>query len=94
MLFRSKVKIPHSSAIVKAVAEETIGWAADDDFGYLVSESVPGIDDLELLQPRRLYERQGRAGEYRDMVERLKAERRARLEEFPELSADIVKAAG
>jgi phosphoenolpyruvate carboxykinase (ATP) len=55
---------------------------------------VPDLDDVELLQPRRLYERQERLSEYRDVVERLKAERVARLEEFPELSPEIVKAAG
>ncbi|MGQ0670722.1 MAG: phosphoenolpyruvate carboxykinase [Actinomycetota bacterium] len=87
-----KVKIPHSSAVVKGIVEGTISWTEDDDFGYRVAESVPGIDDIELLQPARLYERQGRTDEYRDMVKRLKIERRARLEEFPELSAEIVNA--
>ncbi|MGZ5353765.1 MAG: phosphoenolpyruvate carboxykinase [Actinomycetota bacterium] len=89
-----KVKIPHSSATVKAIAEGTASWVEDDDFGYLIAEDVPGIDDAELLAPRRLYERQGRMAEYRDMVERLKAERVARLEEFPELTPEIVKAVG
>jgi phosphoenolpyruvate carboxykinase (ATP) len=89
-----KVKIPHSSAVVKGVAEGTISWTEDDDFGYLVAESVPDLDDIELLQPRRLYERQSRTQEYGEMVERLKSERIARLEEFSELSAEIVKAAG
>ena len=89
-----KVKIPHTSACVKGIAEGSISWTEDDDFGYLVAEDVPGFDDVELLQPRRLYERQGRMPEYREMVERLKAERVARLEEFPELTPDIVKAVG
>jgi phosphoenolpyruvate carboxykinase (ATP) len=88
-----KVKIPHTSACVKGIAEGSIGWTEDEDFGYLVAEDVPGFDDAELLQPRRLYERQGRMSEYRGLVERLKAERVARLEEFPELSPEIVKAA-
>ena len=52
------------------------------------------LDDAELLQPRRLYERQGRMDEYGVLVERLKTERVERLEEFPELTADIVRAAG
>jgi len=89
-----KVRIPHTSACVEGIAEGTISWTQDDDFGYLVSDSVPGFDDIELLQPRRLYEREGRVQEYRDAVERLKAERVARLEEFPELTPEIVKAAG
>src|SRR5438105_10169932 len=50
-----KVKIPHSSAVVKAIAEQTAKWTGDDDFGYEVAEDVPGIDDAELLLPRRLY---------------------------------------
>jgi len=87
-----KVKIPHSSAVVKAIAEGTIAWTEDPDFGYLVAEAVPGIEDAELLQPRRLYERQGRQAEYADMVARFKAERRAHLLGFPELSKEIVAA--
>jgi phosphoenolpyruvate carboxykinase (ATP) len=89
-----KVKIPHTSACVKGIAERSISWTDDDDFGYQVAEAVPDFDDAELLQPIRLYEREGRTQEYRDMVERLKAERVARLEEFPELTPEIVKAAG
>ena len=89
-----KVKIPHSSAIVKAIAEGTISWADDDDFGYRVAGSVPGIDDPELLQPRRLYERGGRLDEYRALVERFKSERVEFLKGFPELEEDIIKAAG
>src|ERR671936_505996 len=54
-----KVRIKHSSAIVKGIAEGTIEWERDPDFGYLVASSVPGIDDNEVLQPRRLYERTG-----------------------------------
>jgi phosphoenolpyruvate carboxykinase (ATP) len=89
-----KVKIPHSSAVVKAIAEGTISWTEDADFGYLVAEMVPGIEDPELLQPRRLYERQGRQAEYADTVTRFKAERQAHLMGFPELSKEIVAAAG
>jgi phosphoenolpyruvate carboxykinase (ATP) len=89
-----KVKIPHSSAIVKAIAEETITWADDDDFGYHVAEDVPGIDDTELLQPRRLYEREGRTGEYEDLAERFKAERVGFLQGFDALEEEIIKAVG
>jgi phosphoenolpyruvate carboxykinase (ATP) len=87
-----KIRIPHSSAIVRAIAESTITWDEDADFGYQVAAEVPGIDDLELLQPRRLYERQGRIDEYRRRVERLKAERARFLAEFPGLDEAIVKA--
>ena len=87
-----KVKIPHTSACVRGIAEQTIRWDEDVDFGYAVASEVPGFDDLELLQPRRMYEREGRSSEYDEIVERLKAERVARLEEFPELTPEIVKA--
>jgi phosphoenolpyruvate carboxykinase (ATP) len=89
-----KVKIPHSSAVVKSIAEGTISWTEDEDFGYQVAEEVPGIDDVELLQPRRLYERQGRRDRYRAMVERLKSERVDFLQGFPELDEQIIKAVG
>jgi len=87
-----KVRIKHSSAIVKGIAEGTIEWERDPDFGYLVASTVPGIDDVEVLQPRRLYERTGRANEYREHVVRLKAERAEFLAKFPSLSAEIVAA--
>jgi phosphoenolpyruvate carboxykinase (ATP) len=87
-----KVKIPHSSAIVKAIAEQTIKWSGDEDFGYEVAEEVPGMDDVELLQPRRLYERGGRLAEYQDFVQRFKRERADTLAKYPELSEDIARA--
>lgn len=89
-----KVEIPHSSAVVKAIAEGTIGWERDPDFGYETATAIPGIHDPELLQPRRLYEREGRDNEYRDLVSRLKQERRAYLATFPGLSEEIVSTAG
>ncbi|GIU96393.1 MAG: phosphoenolpyruvate carboxykinase [ATP] [Actinomycetota bacterium] len=90
---RSKdVKIPHTSACVRAIAEGTIEWDRDPDFGYQVATSVPDLDDPELLQPRRLYERQGRIDEYREIVERLKRERVEHLRGFPELDPEVVEA--
>jgi phosphoenolpyruvate carboxykinase (ATP) len=89
-----KVKIPHTSSCVRGIAEQTISWTQDEDFGYQVAESIPEFDDVELLQPRRMYEREGRGDEYAALVERLKAERVARLREFPELTDEIVSAAG
>ena len=88
-----KVKIGHSSAIVKAIAEGAIRWDRDPDFGYEVASSVPGIegDDELLLRPRALYQRQGRLDEHRRIVERLRAERREYLASFPALDRDIVE---
>jgi phosphoenolpyruvate carboxykinase (ATP) len=87
-----KVTIPYSSAVVKAIAEGTIQWEADPDFGYEVASAVPGVDDPEILQPRKLYERQGRGDEYAAIVKRLKQERRQYLEKFPGLHPEIVHA--
>jgi phosphoenolpyruvate carboxykinase (ATP) len=89
-----KVKIPHTSACVKAIAEQTIVFEEDPDFRYQVASEVPGFDDQELLRPILLYERDGRIEEYRGIVERLKVERVEHLQRFTELSEDIIKAAG
>ena len=88
-----KVRIKHSSAIVKGIAEGTIEWEVDPDFGYRVAKRVPGIDeaDLDLLQPRRLYAVQGREAEYDDRVARVKAERAEYLAGYASLSAEIVE---
>jgi phosphoenolpyruvate carboxykinase (ATP) len=87
-----KVRIKHSSAIVKGIAEGTIEWERDPDFGYLVAASVPGIDDVEVLQPRKLYDRTGRLDQYTAQVERLKRERAEFLDDFASLSDEIVAA--
>ncbi len=87
-----KVKIPHSSAVVQGIVEGSIEWELDPDFGYFIAADLPGFDDLELLQPRRLYERQGRAEEYKDIVETLTAERREYLRGFPGLDESIINA--
>jgi len=91
-----KVRIQHSSAIVKGVAEGTIEWEDDPDFGYQIAKQVPGIDDegLDILQPRKLYERQGRIEEYAQIVERLKTERREYMTKWEGLNPEIAKAIG
>ena len=66
----------------------------DDDFGYEIASSLPGLDDLDILQPRGLYERTGRLDEYDAMVARLKRERREYLASFPGLDDAIVKSIG
>ena len=89
-----KVTIPYSSAIVAAIVAGTITWTDDPDFGYEIPTAVPGVDDIEIHQPRRLYERQGRAAEYDDMVTRMKRERREYLGSFAGLDEAIVKSIG
>jgi len=89
-----KVKIPHSSAVVKGIAEGTITWTEDPDFGYEVATAVPDFpaEDLDLLQPVRLYEAQGRRADYDKWVERMKTERREFLEKYPDVDEKIIKA--
>jgi phosphoenolpyruvate carboxykinase (ATP) len=89
-----KVRIRHSSAIVKAIAEGTIQWDHDPDFHYLVARDVPGVEaeDHDLLEPCRLYEATGRQHEYALLVERFKRERSEFLARFPSLSDEIVAA--
>jgi phosphoenolpyruvate carboxykinase (ATP) len=91
-----KVRIAHSSAIVKGIAEATISWETDPDFGYLVATSVPGIDesDIGILQPRILYNDQGRDAEYRVHVDRIREERVEYLNSFAGLAPEIVNALG
>ena len=89
-----KVRIHHSSAIVKGIAEGSIEWEEDADFGYLGRSRIPGLDreDDEILQPRKLYERQGRMEEYRQTVERLKNERREYMKKWEGLNPEIARA--
>jgi phosphoenolpyruvate carboxykinase (ATP) len=91
-----KVRIPHSSAIVKGIAENTIEWEDDPDFGYKVAARVPGIDETErmILQPRLLYAEQGRGDEYARWVQRLKRERSEYLSKYPSLTRAIVESVG
>jgi phosphoenolpyruvate carboxykinase (ATP) len=88
-----KVKIKHSSAIVKGIAEGTIEWVEDPDFGYMVAASVPGIDseDIDILQPQRLYQATGRKQDCDEGIARLKAARAEFLGKFPSLSEQIVE---
>lgn len=89
-----KVSIPDSSAIVQGVVEGTIEWQTDQDFGYDVAGSVPGVTDVELLQPRRLYESQGRLEEYESVVARLKMERVEYLKGYSALNPAVLDGLG
>ncbi len=89
-----KVTIPYSSAIVQAIVEDSIQWETDPDFGYEVASELSGVDDIEILQPRLLYARQGRQEEYDALVTRLKKERKEYLASFTGLDEQIVKSIG
>jgi phosphoenolpyruvate carboxykinase (ATP) len=57
-----------------------------------VASDVPGIEDVDLLQPRRLYERRGRTDEYRRLVEGLRADRAEYMAGFPGLVPEVATA--
>jgi len=87
-----KVRIQQSSAVVKAIAEGTIKWERDPDFGYLVASEVPGVDDADYLRPKAMYERQGRGDEYAQLVAKYNNDRREYLRKWKGLSDEIVAA--
>jgi phosphoenolpyruvate carboxykinase (ATP) len=89
-----KVKIPHSAAVQHGIVDGTIEWEVDPDFGYFVATGMPDFDDEELLQPRKLYERQGRTEEYERIVAQLKDDRAAYLAGFERLDPVIANSAG
>ena len=84
-----KVRIADSSAVVEGIVSDTIEWVNDPDFGYEVAASVRGVDDVELLEPRRLYERQGRASEYDSIVVGLKQARAEYLSRYASLDPSV-----
>ena len=87
-----KVRIPDSAAVQEGIVNGTIEWEEDPDFGYFVATSIPDFDDDELLQPRKLYERQGRLDEYQGLVDKLQADRAAYLASFPNLDPRVIQA--
>jgi len=89
-----KVRIKHSSAVLQGIVEGSVTWEKDPDFGYLVARDLPGFEDPELLQPRRLYERQDRMDEYTEIVKRLGEERTAYLSGYDKLEPAVLAGLG
>jgi phosphoenolpyruvate carboxykinase (ATP) len=87
-----KVTPEVSSAIVAAIAAGSIEWEQDPDFGYRVASAVPGVDDARVLQPRRLYDEQGRSAEHAEIVAALEQNRRDHLAGYPDLMPEIAGA--
>lgn len=94
-----KVRIADSSAILEALVGGGIVWKRDSDFGYEVVDveapanaALVGRVSAEILEPRRFFERTGRADVYRGWVETMKRERRTYLEKFnvPQAILDAV----
>ena len=82
-----KVSIKVSTEIMKQIAKEGIEWERDPDWGYEIPKNVPGID-LAKCSPRTYYAPET----YRELVDKLRAERRAWLAQFPGLDPAIPRA--
>jgi phosphoenolpyruvate carboxykinase (ATP) len=82
-----KVSIKASTEIMKQIAKEGIEWEKDPDWGYETPKSVPGLD-LARYFPKTYYT----AEKYRELVDKLRAERRAWLAQFPGLDPAIPRA--
>ena len=82
-----KVTIRVSTEIMKQIAKERIEWEKDPDWGYEVPRKVPGLD-LAKYDPRTYYAPE----KYRELVDRLRVERRAWLAQFPGLDPVIPRA--
>lgn len=86
-----KVRIQDSAAVQRAIVDGDVEWVEDPDFGYYVAAEIDGVD-IEKLQPRRLYEAQGRLEEYETIVASLKAAREEYLAKFEDrLDPRVVK---
>ena len=86
-----KIKIKHSSAIIKAIVEGNIIWEEDSHFGYYVAKIIKNFKDADLLQPIKLYKKQGRISEYLEIVAKLKHERKKYLQSYNKLSPEITR---
>jgi phosphoenolpyruvate carboxykinase (ATP) len=82
-----KVSIKASTEIMKQIAKEGIEWEKDPDWGYETPKRVPGLD-LAKYFPRTYYTPK----KYRELVDKLRAERRAWLAQFPGLDPVIPRA--
>ncbi|MBO8127605.1 MAG: phosphoenolpyruvate carboxykinase (ATP) [Peptococcaceae bacterium] len=81
------ITIKVSTTIMEQMARGTIKWHRDPEWGYLVPVDVPGID-ITPYNPRRYYS----AEEYRELTNKLRAERRTWLAKYPGLRKEIITA--
>jgi phosphoenolpyruvate carboxykinase (ATP) len=81
------ITIRVSSEIMKQIAREGIEWERDADWGYETPKGVPDVD-LAKYSPRTYYT----AEKYRELIDRLRGERRAWLAQFPGLDPAIPRA--
>ncbi|MFQ5808456.1 MAG: phosphoenolpyruvate carboxykinase, partial [Armatimonadota bacterium] len=83
----SRIQIPETSAVFRAIVRGEVDWIEDPHFGTLVPREIEGVD-LRKFDPHAHYGEQ----EIEDYALELKRERREYLERFPELQREIVDA--
>ncbi|OPJ56345.1 phosphoenolpyruvate carboxykinase (ATP) [Alkalithermobacter paradoxus] len=79
-----KISIKVSTTIMKEIAKDSIEWELDKDWGYLVPKHVEGID-IEKYNPKNYYA----DIEYKNLVNKLKEERKNWIGRFENLSEEI-----
>lgn len=87
-----KVRISDSSAIQEAIVNDSIQWVEDEDFGYFIAQSIPGITDPKILKPRLLYDHLKRSSEYHQMKEKITKDRIEYIKKFENLHKEIAHA--
>ena len=85
-----KVLISDSSAIQEAIVNDSIQWLEDEDFGYYIAQSIPGISTPHLLNPRLLYKSINRINDYYQIKEKIKIERMEYLRKYQNLNKEII----
>lgn len=83
-----RIAIPEMAALIGGIARGTVEWGPSPYWDLEVPVRVEGVD-MGKFDPARFYEKE----EIREMVEALRAERRAWLQNFPGLRPEIAKAA-
>ena len=83
----TRITIPESSALFRAVVRGTVKWTKDPYFGMDVPEEIEGVD-IRKFDPAAFYSQ----AEIDVYVDELKRERREYLEQYPGLHPDVVKA--
>ncbi len=83
----SRIQIPETSSIFRAIVRNAVDWTEDPHFGALVPKAIEGMD-LRKFDPQVYYSDQ----EIEDFAEQLRRERREYVERFPDLHPAIVEA--
>jgi len=83
----SRIQIPETSAVFRAIVRNEIEWIKEPHFETLVPKHIEGID-LRKFDPHAYYSQQ----EIDDYADQLKRERREYLAGFTDLEPDIVSA--